>query len=51
MTDEGADIAANDADDEVHTATLTLSTHNAVSDVAYQDACENRPSRKICDML
>ena len=51
MTDEGAYIATNDAYDKVHAASLTFATHNAIGYVAYQDACENRPSCKICDMF
>jgi hypothetical protein len=51
MADKGADITANDTNNQVHAATFAFTTHNAVGNVAYQDACENRPGRKICYMF
>ena len=33
MADKGADITANDTDNQVHTAPFALTTHNAVGDV------------------
>ena len=51
MANKGADIAANDTDDKVHTTSFALTTHNAVGNVAYQDACQNRPGCEIFDMF
>ena len=51
MADESTSIAANDTDDKVHAASFPLTTHNAVGDIAYQDACQYRPGREVCNVF
>ena len=51
MADEGSCIAANDAHDEVHTASFAFTTHDAVGNITNKNACQYRPSREICNML
>ena len=51
MADEGADIASNDANDKVHTASVAFAAHDAVGNVAYKNTCQYRPSREISYML
>ena len=51
ITDEGAGIAADDTDDQIHAASLAFTAHNAVGNVADEDACEYRPRSKNYDMI
>lgn len=51
MGDKCARITANDADEKVHAAPLALTAHDAIGDVADEDTCKYRLSRKICDMF
>jgi hypothetical protein len=51
MADKSTYIAANDADDKVHAASLALTAHNMVGYITYTNTCEYRPCGEICDML
>ena len=51
MADKGADIAANDTNDKIHTASFALTTHNTVSYVTNEDTREYRPCRKVSNMF
>ena len=51
MTDERADVATDDTDNQVHTAPFALTTHNAVGHVADEKTCKYRPGCKISNML
>lgn len=49
--DEGAYVAAGDADDEVEAAALALAAHDAVGDVADEHAREDGPCGELCNVL
>jgi hypothetical protein len=51
ITDKSAGIAANDTYEQVHAASLTLTAHNTVGNVADEYACEYRPRSKYYDMV
>ena len=50
ITDKCAGIAADDTYEQVHAASLTLTAHNTVGNVADEYACEYRPRSKNNDM-
>ena len=51
MADECSGIAAYDAHDEVHAASLALAAHDAVGNVTDEDACQYRPGREFCNVF
>src|SRR5574344_1875285 len=50
-TDEGTDITAHNTNNQVHTASLALTAHNAVGNIADNNTCQYRPCRKFCNMF
>lgn len=51
MTDESPNITAYNANDKVHAASLALTAHNTVGNVADENTCEYGPSREICNVF
>ena len=51
MTDESPYITAYNANDKVHAASLALTAHNTVGNVADENTCEYGPSREICNVF
>ena len=51
MADECSYITANDAYDEVHATSFSLTAHNAVGNVADENTYEYWPSGKYCNVF
>ena len=50
-TDKRSCITADDANDKVHATSLALATHDAVGNIANDDACDDGPRRELCQMV